>query len=94
MSTRTVWSTQIEAQLVLNTRDFFSRPQNFQADPTSRRVRVSAILDWFGEDFAPTPQKALASLAEYMPDETTRQLAASEDFSVSFLDYNWDLNEQ
>jgi len=85
---------RLEDQLGANTRDFFAREKNFQADVANRRVRVSAILDWFGEDFAPTPQKALAGLAQYMPDEATRKLIAGEDFSVSFLKYDWSLNEQ
>jgi hypothetical protein len=85
---------RLEEQLSANTRDFFSREQNFQVDIARRRVRVSAILDWFGEDFGPTPQNGLASLAQYLPDGAARQLVASEDFTVSFLDYDWGLNEQ
>lgn len=85
---------RLEEQLAANTRDFFAREKNFQADVANRRVRVSAILDWFGEDFGPTPQKALAGLAQYMPDAATRKLIAGEDFSVSFLEYDWSLNEQ
>ncbi len=85
---------KLEEQLVANTRDFFARKRNFQADLASRRVRVSAILDWFGEDFGATPQKGLAGLSQYMPNEATRKLIAGEDFSVSFLEYDWSLNEQ
>ncbi len=85
---------KLEAQLADNTRDFFGRRKNLQVDFANRRVRVSSILDWFGKDFAPTPQKALASLADYMPDEATKRLIASEDFSVSYLDYDWSLNKQ
>jgi len=84
----------IEPQLAENTRDFFARPRNFQADLSGRKVRVSSILDWFDEDFGPTPRKGLAGLAKYMPDETTKRLVAGEDFSVSYLDYDWSLNEQ
>jgi hypothetical protein len=29
-----------------------------------------------------------------MPDEATKRLIASEDFSVSYLDYDWSLNKQ
>jgi len=85
---------RLEEQLAANTRDFFSRERNFRADVANRRVRVSAILDWFGEDFGSTPQKGLAGLSLYMPSEATRKLIAGEDFSVSFLEYDWSLNEQ
>lgn len=85
---------RLQEQLEANTRDFFLREKNFQIEVTNRRVRVSAILDWFGEDFGSTPQQGLASLAKYMPDEATKQLVASEDYTVKFLDYDWSLNEQ
>ena len=85
---------KLESQLADNTRDFFSRSKHFQADPANRRVRVSPILEWFGKDFAPTPQKALASLVDYMPDEAARRLISSEDLSVSYLDYDWSLNKR
>jgi hypothetical protein len=85
---------KVESQLDKNSRDFFARQQNFQVDLTSQEVRVSSILDWFGEDFGPTPQKALAGLAKYTPDEAARKLIASADFSVSYLDYDWSLNKQ
>ena len=84
----------IESQLSENTRDFFARRKNFQADVANREIRVSSILDWFSEDFGSTPQRGLAGLAEYMPDEATQSLVASEDFSVSHLDYSWSLNKQ
>ncbi len=85
---------KFEAQLADNTRGFFGRSKNLQVDLANRRIRVSSILEWFGEDFASTPQKALASLADYMPDEATKRLIASENFSVSYLDYDWSLNKQ
>jgi len=84
---------RLEEQLADNTRDFFSRSKNLQVDWQRREVRVSSILKWFGEDFGPTPQKALARLAQYMPDERTRQLIASGRFSVSYLKYDWSLND-
>jgi hypothetical protein len=84
----------LESQLVENTRDFFARQTNFQVDLANRKVRASSILDWFGEDFGPTPQKGLAGLAKYVPDAATRKLIASADFSVSYLDYDWSLNKQ
>lgn len=91
---RAYTSGSLELQLAENTGDFFARQRNFQVDLANRKVRVSSILDWFGEDFGPTPRKGLAGLAKYMPDEATRKLIASADFSVSHLDYDWSLNEQ
>ncbi|GAB6184952.1 DUF547 domain-containing protein [Thermopirellula anaerolimosa] len=84
---------KLEQQLADNTRDFFSRRKNLQVDRASHVVRVSAILDWFGSDFGPTPQAALASLSDYMPADA-KQLISSADYSVAFLDYDWNLNKQ
>lgn len=85
---------RLEEQLAANALDFFSRERNFQVDIADRRVRVSAILDWFGEDFGPSPQQGLAGLAQYMPNEASRNRVASGDYTVNFLDYDWSLNEQ
>ncbi|MEE8450922.1 MAG: DUF547 domain-containing protein, partial [Thermoguttaceae bacterium] len=85
---------KLEAQLGKNTRDFLSRQRNLRVDLNRRQVRVSSILDWFGEDFGPTPQKALARLAQSMPNDATARLIEQGDFSVEYLDYDWSLNEQ
>ena len=91
---RAYTAESLESQLAENTRDFFARRRNFQADLADRQIRVSSILDWFGKDFGATPRKGLAGLAKYMPDEATRKLVAGETFSVSYLDYDWSLNKQ
>ncbi len=86
---------RLEAQLTDNTRDFFSRPEHFRVDVAKRAVYVSPILDWFGDDFAPTPQERLQKLAAYLPaNDSVRQLIKQGDFSVSYLDYDWNLNDQ
>ncbi len=86
--------SKIEAQLVENTRDFFARRTNLQIDVPRRQVRTSSILKWFSKDFGPTKQAGLAHFADYMPDEMSRRLIASKNFSISYLDYNWNLNQQ
>lgn len=84
----------VESQLADNARDFFSRKTNLQVDIPQREVHVSSILDWFGEDFGPTPQKALARLAEYVPDDAGRRMIEAGGFAVRYLEYDWNLNEQ
>ncbi len=84
----------VDKQLDDNARDFFRRPKHFQVDYARKLVRVSSILKWFQEDFGPTPQQALARVARYLPDERARGLVLSGNFSVSYLPYDWSLNEQ
>ena len=57
---------RLEEQLADNTRDFFSRSQNFSV--RQRTANVSSILKWFAEDFGTSPQAGLASLVEYLPE--------------------------
>ncbi len=85
---------RIEIQLADNARTFFSRPKHFQADVSRRTAQVSPILKWFGEDFGPTPQAGLTRLIDYIADGAPRRMIAAGDFSVEYLDYDWDLNEQ
>lgn len=83
---------RLEEQLALNTRDFFSRSQNFQLDK-SGTMHVSSILDWFGEDFGPTKQAQFTALQRYLP-ENAQRIAVSPNARVEFQDYNWSLNAQ
>ena len=66
---------------------------------------MSPILDWFGGDFEKGDGEILgfeaygkrgsivAFVALYLSPED-RQLLQSKKFSVSFLDYDWSLNER
>ncbi len=83
---------RIQQQLDDNARDFFSRRQNFQH--SDGQFQLSAILDWFGSDFGPTQAQRLKSIAVWLPTERAQQLADSGGVQVSYLDYNWKLNEQ
>ncbi len=83
---------RIEEQLTLNTRDFFSRSQNFQVDQ-SGVMHVSSILDWFGEDFGPTQQAQFTALQQYLPEDAQR-MAVNPRTRLVFQDYDWSLNEQ
>lgn len=85
---------RLEAQLAGNTRDFFARNKHFKVDFARRTVYVSSILKWFGEDFGSSPQKGLASLAEYLPNGAVRRLIQARDVRIEYLDYDWGLNEK
>lgn len=82
---------RLEEQLATNSRDFFSRSQNFQV--SGNRVKLSAILDWFGEDFGPNQQAQLRAIAPYAP-ASAQTLLHSGNARVSYLTYDWGINEQ
>ncbi len=84
---------RLDKQLSTNTKDFFANPVNFQYDPQRGQFRLSAILDWFGSDFGPNTPDVLKAIAAYLPDEESTNVAAVGKGRVSYLDYDWGLNE-
>ena len=84
---------QLESQLQANANDFFARPQNFQYDAAAGTFRMSAILDWFAEDFGDSQQAVLRRIAPWLP-ALASEAAKRNSVRVSYLDYDWKLNEQ
>ena len=91
---RAYTAQDLEAQLAGNARAFFASPANFRHDLRNRRFYVSAILDWFGEDFGSSRAAQLKAIGPYLPTEAARRAAAANAVSVSYLEYDWDLNDQ
>lgn len=81
----------IGEQYALNTRDFFSRSQNLQV--SGNTLGLSKIMEWYGTDFAGSATQQAQVLAKYFP-QPAQQLVASGNFGVSYLGYDWNLNEQ
>lgn len=90
---RAYTADELEEQLELNTRDFFSRSNNARVDRDENVVYLSSILDWFGEDFGNTQQERLQFLLPYLPDDIAA-VAQKPNVTIEYLDYNWDLNAQ
>ena len=85
---------KLEQQLEVNTRAFFADRAKFNYDVGSRTLYVSPILDWFPEDFGRDQAELQTAIAPYLPDQASRELAASGSARLSYLDYDWNLNEQ
>lgn len=85
---------KIEIQLAANAKDFFSREQNFRYDRLTNRFHLSAILDWFSEDFGSNQAEVLNAISEWLPTESAIRAARTSSPNVSYLDYNWNLNRQ
>jgi len=82
----------LNEQLERNSQDFFSRPQNFRYQQGS--VQLSSILDWFGEDFGSNQATQLRTISQWLPTQEARDAATSGRIRVSYLDYDWNLNER
>ena len=87
-------SDRLEEQLEANANDFFSRRQNFRHDVGSNRFYMSAILNWFGSDFGCDQKSQLRAIAKWLPSKPAKSAAAGGKVRVSYLSYDWDLNEQ
>ncbi len=85
-------SATLEAQLALNSTDFFSRQQNFMVDQ-SGTMHLSSILDWFGEDFGANQAQKFTYLQPYIPEQA-RQFVISPQAKVKYQEYSWSLNDQ
>ncbi len=85
---------RLEKQLVANTKDFFANKNNFQYDVRARQFKLSAILDWFGNDFGHNQAERLKAIAPYLPTRQAYTAAINNSVSVRHLKYDWSLNEQ
>ena len=82
----------LEQQLTTNTENFFANRANFRYQ--DGRFYLSSILKWFAEDFGETQQEQLKAIAPYLPDAISKQAAQRGVGRVSYLSYDWGLNEQ
>ena len=85
---------KVQQQLELNAKDFFSRSQNFRYDAGGQRFYLSSILSWFAADFGNGQAAQLRTISKWLPDNATQSVAQRGSGSISFLDYNWNLNDQ
>ncbi len=86
-------ANRLEDQLTTNATDFFSRSRNLQINQSKRELRLSSIMSWFGSDFGQSQEQQLQAISPYFP-ETAKQFVESGDIRVSYLDYDWNINEQ
>ena len=83
----------LEAQLDDNARAWLADPRKgVRVDRVAGVVRVSAIFDWFEEDFVAVGG-VRAFLGRYAPEADRAWLAArGADLELRTLDYDWSLN--
>jgi len=87
-------SERLEAQLTTNTKAFFADRTKFRYDARAQTIAVSPILKWFAEDFGANQSQQLRRIAPYLPDAAAQQLAQNGAARVSYLEYDWGLNDR
>ncbi|MDP8231832.1 MAG: DUF547 domain-containing protein, partial [Candidatus Zophobacter franzmannii] len=92
---------KLSAQLNDQAKQFLSNPIKFRIDRRNRKVYISPIFKWYGEDFVKkftpkagfrglgkTMQAVLNFCSQYLSDADQKYLAAG-DYSVKYLPYDW-----
>ncbi len=84
---------QIQQQLDLAARSFINSSQ-VQLEPQQQRISISKIFDWYGRDFG-SRQDLLQFLALYRQDPAEQAWLRKNknQIQISFLDYDWRLNQ-
>lgn len=97
---------KLDMQLDDQARRFFSAPRMFRVEPGRRRVLLSSIFKWYGEDFLETYQtenefpehspveRAVLNFASRYVAAELRDHLATKHHQIEYLDYDWSLNEQ
>ena len=96
---------QLDAQLDDQTVKFASSPHGFSLDQEDKRVYLSSIFKWYGQDFEQTygiktkfngnnKQRAVLNYFAPVLDLESQKFLEQEDYKVKYLDYDWSLNKQ
>ena len=99
-------AARLEEQLDDQAREFLANKNKFRIDREGNVVYLSAIFDWFTEDFvdrygsgdpqgqrSEKTQAVINFVARYVSGADAAYLA-SGDYRIKYLDYDWTLNEQ
>ena len=90
----------LDAQLDDAMRDFTSNPRHVRVDDATERIALSAIYDWFGEDFEAEARRrgagesVLDAIAHFADERTRASLrrARAAGYTVVYRDYDWSVN--
>lgn len=86
-------SDGLDAELDRAMRRWLAREDLNQYLPEERRVSISAIFQWYAEDFAQAGG-VRAVLARYAPAQGQDFLSSADEIEIDHLPYHWGLNDQ
>jgi len=86
-------AARLNDQLTANARYFFADRTKFFVDRAGG-IHVSPILQWFAEDFGANSREQMQTIAAYLPDESSRLAATGGTAAVTYLDYDWGINDR
>lgn len=96
----------LESQLNLMSSQFARSASHNQIDMNTGEARLSAVFDWFGEDFvsqyylegkfpglSEKKNAGLAFVLLHLSDGGLSDVDLNQKFKVGYVDYDWNLNE-
>jgi hypothetical protein len=84
---------RLDAQLDDQARTFLHDRTKNQIPAGEDQIALSRILKWYGGDFGPTTDALQRAAAPYFDGRVRRRLADA-DYAVTYLPYDWTLNDQ
>ena len=81
-------ANSVQRQLEAETRRFFAEARNIRVDHARQTVEVSAILDFYTEDFLANDPSLIAYINRYRDDQIPNR------YTVEFIDYDWTINSR
>ncbi len=87
------YAERVDEQLDDNTRRWLADPELNEFDAAEGHAEVSAIFDWYEEDFTTHPGGLEGFVRQYAPSETVAALGDRK-LRIGFKDYHWGLNDQ
>ena len=91
---------KLDDQLNSVMRDMVRNPMHVQINRETKVVSLSAIFNWFADDFTSyvqanrTGETVLDYVSLFLPADDTLYLQNHPDLQIVFLDYDWSLNSQ
>ncbi len=97
---------KLDSQLDDQAARFLKNPDKFRIDRDNRKVYLSPIFEWFGQDFVknygrgkefpsfPEKDKAVLNFISRYVEPTDQEYLSKGGFSLEYLKYDWSLNEK
>lgn len=85
---------ELNNQLEDQGRIFFRDPSRNQFDLKTRTAKLSRVLEWYSKDFGNDKREVLAYTARFLPQDLASDIRANlQSWQISYLEYDWALNE-
>jgi Protein of unknown function, DUF547 len=100
------YGSRLDSQLKDQTLRFLANPAKFRIDRDKDKVYLSAIFEWFGDDFLSafsaagpvdkfdSPRNAVLNFIAGYLDADSRTYIAQENYKIESVRYDWSLNER